>query len=361
MRGSGYRARKASFSALVVKFKLMKDIKRWLPGALVSILVIVAILYFVDFQQMAEAVRSANYLLLLAALPLAFVWLAVRGLVWRTLLRNRASYRDVFLTLGEGYLLNTLLPFRLGEIGKAFLLSRKPDPAINAGQPLQFLEIIPTIVIERAVDLVYSAAILLVSLPFVVGAQGAGQVGIIIGAAMLAGLLALYLLARNRRWAMDLFQALSQRWPKLQRVGGDFVESFLEGLAVLTDGWLFARFLFWMTVNWGIALCSYFLIVRAFFPQAQLIWGFFGLGVSAFGNAIPSLPGAVGTFEGAFGGAMTILTGDQSTALAAALAGRLYNTSILIIGIIGLASERQTLSGIYQQLREIREKGKQEA
>jgi uncharacterized protein (TIRG00374 family) len=327
----------------------MKDAKRWLPGALVSILLIAAILYFVDFREMAEAFRSANYPILVFALSLSFVWMAVRGVVWRTLLRNRASYRDVFLTVGEGYLMNNFLPFRLGEIGRAFLLSRKSD--------LQFMEIIPTIVIERAVDLAFSAAILLVSLPFVVGAEGASQIGVIVGVLVLLGLVTLYLLARNRQWALDLFERLSQRWPALQRVGGGFIAAFLEGLAVLTDGWLFARFLFWMTVNWIVAIVSYFLLIRAFFPDAQVIWSFFGLGIAAFGNAIPSLPGAIGTYEGAFGGALALLTGDQSTAIAAALAGRLYlYIASLVIGFIGLASEGQTLSGIYQQLQEFRAK-----
>ncbi len=329
----------------------MKDAKRLLPGALVSILLIAAILYFVDFRQMAEAFRSANYLILTIALSLSFLWMAVRGIVWRTLLRNRASYRDVFLTVGEGYLMNNFLPFRLGEIGRAFLLSRKSD--------LQFMEIIPTIVIERAVDLAFSAAILLVSLPFVVGAEGAGQIGAIVGVVVILGLVALYLLARNRQWALDLFNRLGQRWPVLQRIGGGFIAPFLEGLAVLTEGWLFARFLFWMTVNWLVAIVSYYLIILAFFPNAQVIWSFFGLGVAAFGNAIPSLPGAIGTYEGAFGGALALLTGDQSTAFAAALAGRLYlYIAPLTIGFIGLASEGQTLSGIYQQLREFRAKEK---
>jgi uncharacterized protein (TIRG00374 family) len=331
----------------------MKDVKRWLPGALVSIVLIAAILYFVDFRQLAEAFRSANYLILLAALPLSFIWMAVRAIVWRTLLRNRASYKDVFLTLGEGYLMNNFLPFRLGEFGRAFLISRKSN--------LQFMEVLPTIVIERAVDLAYSAAILLISLPFVVGAEGAGQIGVIVGVVVLLGLVVLYLLARNRRWALDLFHKLSQRWPRLQRVGGGFIEAFLEGLAVLTDGWLFVRFLFWMTVNWIISIFSYYLLVRAFFPQAQIIWAFFGLGLAAFGNAIPSLPGAIGTFEGAFGGALTILTGDQSTALAAALAGRFYNyIPSIVLGLIGLSREGETLSGIYRQLRDFRAKEKPE-
>ena len=143
----------------------------------------------------------------------------------------------------------------------------------------------------------------------------------------------------------------------MQRFGGSFLESFFAGLSVLTDGWLFVRFLFWMTVNWGIAIFSYYLIIRAFFPQAQLIWGMFGLAGAAFGGAIPSLPGGVGTFEGGFGGAVALLSGDESRALAVALTGRLYNYfNSGVIGGIGLLREGQTLSGIYAQLKALRSK-----
>ena len=328
----------------------MKDAKRWLPGALISILLIAAILYFVDLGAMVDAIRTANYGLLAIALVIGFIWMAARAVVWRVLLRERASFKDVFFTVGEGYLLNNFLPFRLGEIGRAFLLSRKSD--------MQFMEILPTIVIERVVDLGYSAIILLAALPFVVGAEGAGQIGIVVGVIVLTGIILLYILARNNQWALDLFHKLSARWPALQRSGGSFLESFFAGLSVLTDGWLFVRFLFWMTLNWGIAIISYYLIIRAFFPQAQVVWGMFGLGAAAFGGAVPSLPGAVGTFEGAFGGAITSLTGDPSTSLAVALTGRLYNyINSGVIGGIGLLREGQTLSGIYEQLKNFRTRG----
>ncbi len=327
--------------------RLLQNTKRWLPGTLVSLLLIAIILYFVDFGRMTEAVRSADYGILAVALVISFIWLAVRGIVWRILLREQASYWDVFLTVGEGYLLNNFLPFRLGEVGRAFLLSRKTK--------LQFMKVLPTILIERAVDLAYSAAILLTALPFVVGTSGAEQVGMVVGVLVLAGLVALYLVARNRQWAMQTFHKLSARWTPLQRVEGEFMEPLFEGLAVLTEGWLFARFLLWMTVNWALAILWYYLVVLAFFPQANLVWGVFTLGAASFGGAIPSLPGAVGTFEGAFGGALTLLTGDQSTALAAALTGRLYNyLSTTAVGMIGLTREGQTLSGIYRQLQDLR-------
>ena len=327
----------------------MKDWKRWLPGAVISIGLIIGILYFVDLREMADALRNANYFILIGSISVGFIWMAIRAQVWRTLLRDRVSYMDVFWTVGEGYLLNNFLPFRLGEIGRAFLLSRKSD--------MKFMEILPTIIIERAMDLGYSAIIFLAALPFVIGAGDASKVGIVVGVVVLLGFVFLYVLARNNQWALDLFHKLSARWPALQKFGGSFLESFFAGLSVLNDSRLFLRFIFWMTINWLVSILGYYLIIRAFFVNTQLTWAMFALGAAAFGGAIPSLPGAVGTFDAAFGGAVALMTGDESTSFTVALVGRLYNyLNSGVIGGIGLLREGQTLSGIYAQLKNFRMK-----
>jgi uncharacterized protein (TIRG00374 family) len=321
-----------------------KSARRWLPGVIISLLAIAAIIYFVDFHRFMEAIRSANYGLLLAFLVISISWLMVRGIVWRTLLRGRASYRDVFWTLCEGYLLNSFLPFRLGEVGRAFLLGRKAK--------LGFMDVLSTIMIERILDLAFSAAILLSAVPFVVGAAGAGRIAILIGALVFAGIIVLYVMARNREWALALFQRITRRWPKLQALGGSLLDSLFSGLAILTDGGLFLRFLLWMTLNWGIAIVQFLLLLLAFFPQTRLLWSLFGLGAVAFGNAIPSLPGAVGTYEAALGGALTLLSGDQSTALAAALTSHLIGYFVNgVLGAYALSREGETLMGVYRQLR----------
>ena len=330
------------------------NLKRIIPGVLVSIVLIAIILYFVDIKTTFVALRNANYGLIGIAFVLSFVWMAVRAVVWRTLLRDKPTYKDVLFTAGEGYLLNNFLPFRLGEIGRAFLLSRK-----SGG--MTFAEIIPTIVIERAVDLIISAVIFLAALPYVVNSESSSAPGYILGGVMVLGLVFMYILARYNQWALDLFHKLSARFPSLQKVGGSFLESFFQGLGVLTDGWLFMRFLFWMILNWAIALLAYYLMVLAFFPDAQWLWAIFGLGMAAFGGAVPSAPGAVGTFEGAVVFALTRFTSDESTAFAAALTMRIYNyLNSSIIGGIGLVREGQTLSGIYQQLMNLRNKDPQE-
>jgi uncharacterized protein (TIRG00374 family) len=337
----------SGFVSLVVNnimANFWKSARRWLPGVIISLAVIAAILYFVDLDRFLEAVRSADYSFVLAVLAVGLAWLGVRAVVWRTILRKRASYKDVFLTMCEGYLLNNFLPFRLGEIGRAFLLGRKTG--------LGFLEVLPSVIIERVLDLAFAAAILLSAVPFVVGAASAGKIALVIGAVVIAGLVALYLLARNQEWALKVFERLSRRSPKLQQRGAGFLGSLFTGLSVLTDGWLFVKILAWMAFNWAVAILEYYLLLRAFFPEAQPAWALFGLGAVAFGNAIPSLPGAVGTFEGAMAGALTIVSGNESASLAAALTAHLVNYLLTgVIGLVALSREGETLMGVYRQLR----------
>jgi len=321
-----------------------KSARRWLPGVIISLIAIAAILYFVDLHRFVDAIRTANYWLLLLNLGISVIWLTVRGMVWRTLLRVRASYRDVFLTLAEGYLLNNFLPFRLGEVGRASCWGRKAN--------LGFMDVLSTIVIERVVDLAFSAAILLSAVPFVVGAAGAEPIAIVIGLLVIFGLIFLYLLARNREWAIGLFQRLSARWPKLQQVGGGFLVSLFSGLAILTDGWLFVRFLLWMALDWAISILQFYLVLLAFFPDAQPVWSLFGLGAVAFGNAIPSMPGAIGTYEGALAGALTLVTHNESASLALAVTAHVFNYLVTgVIGLYALSNEGETLMGVYRQLR----------
>src|SRR5512143_391236 len=205
-----------------------KSAKRWLPGAVISALLIAAILYFVDIPKVVAAIRSADYRILAVASLLSLSWMFIRAMVWYTLLQNRASYRDVLMSLGEGYLLNSILPLRLGELGRAFTLSRRSK--------LPFAEVLPTIIIERVVDVGYTAALFLAALPFVAGTAGANRIGIVVGIIVIVGLAGMYVLARNEAWALGAFHKLSARWPIVQRVGGGLLEPFLSGLTVLTNG-----------------------------------------------------------------------------------------------------------------------------
>ncbi|MFC2063728.1 lysylphosphatidylglycerol synthase transmembrane domain-containing protein [Chloroflexota bacterium] len=328
---------------------LWKKIPRWMPGAVISLGLLAVILYFIDLDQVASSLIQADISYLLIALALAIIWLFIRGMVWWTLLKRRAGYGTTFLCMCEGYLLNNFLPFRLGEVGRAFLLSRKSD--------MRFMEIIPTIVIERVVDLMFSAGILIFSLPFILGVVGAEQIGFIVGAVMLAGLIGLFVLAYKRDWAGEFLDKLGLRWPAIQKIKARLIEPFLDGLSVLTDLRIFSTFIFWITLNWAVASAEYFLLVKAFFPDATFVWGTFSLGMAAFGGAIPSLPGAIGTLDSAVGGAVFLLSQNIDSAAAFVVVLRIFSYFITgIPALFALSSEGQTLSGLYKDITQFRNK-----
>ena len=56
-----------------------QNAKRWLPGAIISVALIAVILNAVDIPSTIEAIRSANYTLLLIAAALNIFWLMVRA------------------------------------------------------------------------------------------------------------------------------------------------------------------------------------------------------------------------------------------------------------------------------------------
>ena len=321
-----------------------KDWRKVVPGLVVSVVSLAIVLYFVDLDELREALLLADYRFIAAGFLITFSWLAVRGKVWQTLLPGRLPYKTVFMTLSEGYLLNNILPLRLGEVGRAFLLSRKT--------PLAFWQIFSSILIERALDMAFATALLMSTLAFVVGGDWARQAAIGVGIVVVIGLAGLYLIAHNQEWAMRVFASFSARWPFLKRVGGSALPAFISGLGVLTDGKRFLLAVSWMVLNWSLGILQYFVYLLAFFPQARLLWAGFSLGAASLGIAAPSSPGAVGVLELTLVAALSLFNLNPSFAFAFAVTAHFMN--YLIIGVLGayaLSKDNETLLGLYKLVR----------
>jgi glycosyltransferase 2 family protein len=326
--------------------EIIKDWKRILPGLIISLISLTVVLYLAKPGQLYQALRLADYRLVLLSLVFGLIWLSVRTLAWRTLLQNKAGYMQVFFAVNEGYLLNNVLPFRLGEVARALLLSVKAN--------LNFWQVLPTVVIERVLDLAFAAGLLLSTLPFVVGASWARQAALGAVVIVFSGLVVLYLLARYRDRAIRFYERLSIRWPILAKFGGHSIEAFFNGLAVLTDLRLFLLAVFWIMLDWLIAIAQYYLLMRAFIPDAPLLWTAFTLGASALGIAAPSSPGAVGVYELVVVGALSLFGVQAATALAFALTAHLSQYLLVgVLGTIGLARDGESLIGLYGKVRNV--------
>ena len=184
---------------------------------------------------------------------------------------------------------------------------------------MEFWQVIPSILIERALDLSFAVGIFLCTLPFVIGIPWAQQAAIAIGMIVLVGLGAIYILARNRQRVLGWIDKAGERWSVVKKITGRRVTAFFDGLGILTDGRLFLQALGWESINWLVAILQYYLFLRAFFPSPSPLWVIFALGVGALGIAAPSSPGAIGVFEAALVGALVVLGADASSAMAFAL------------------------------------------
>ena len=316
----------------------------WLPGVLVSLLAIWLLTRLVTWQQVVEAVQRIDLKVLPLALLCYFAGMLTRTVAWRTLLQQRVPFPRVFFAMNEGYLLNNIFPLRLGELGRAVLLGRSSG--------LGTMPVLSTIIIERSFDLAISAGLLLATLPLALGMAWARPLAWVILGVVMGGLLGLYFAARYHRELEEFLKNRLNRWPFFQRMVFPKLVSLLEGFSALTNLRLFGASLGLLLLSWFFAITEDWILLHGIVASPPFWWGAFIIGVTALGGALPSVSGAVGVLEAAIVGGLVVLKVDPSAALAYGIVLHLihFSTSSLL-GMVGLARDGESLSGIYRELR----------
>jgi uncharacterized protein (TIRG00374 family) len=314
----------------------------------VSLLAFILAFSGANLAEVAGALQKANYFALIPGIALMWLGFYLRALSWRVILGGRVPFRRVFDALNEGYLLNNLLPLRLGEFGRAYLISRHTH--LTAWQALS------SIVVERIVDLVMAVALLFAFLPLVAGldwARGAVVTAVGLGA---AAVIALVVVTRNGERLARLAAGLLRRLPRQPLSPERWqarIESFIAGLAVLRDPRRALQAAFWSGLAWAAACFGAWSILRAFVPDATATMGFVTLTLLALGAAVPSAPGSAGVFELVIVQTLTAVFGvDRNLALSYALV--LHAASILLVAVMGslaLSREGETLADLAKAAR----------
>src|SRR5512133_2100726 len=122
-------------------------------SAAISILAIVAVLKFVNPEDLKTAMATVSWKFILVVIFLDIIGLFLRGKTWQTILGNKISLIQSFFGVSEGYFLNNILPFRGGEFGRSFFVGRSSG--------LGTFYTLSTIVIERAFDIAFAAFLLI--------------------------------------------------------------------------------------------------------------------------------------------------------------------------------------------------------
>ena len=279
---------------------------RWktLIGIVITIALLAWVLRDVSAAEVWHELREADLVWLGLAVVLATLSMVLRAMRWRILLdpvEPNTRFDSRFGAVCIGFAVNNLLPARLGEITRAFAISRTEPVPLSAS--------IASLVVERILDGVVLALFLFATISAPGFPLGEGTTAELIrrtanvGAVVVGiGLGLLWLAARNPDGAVDLFdRTIGRRLPdRLSDRASHAAGAFVAGLGALARPRVFLRALFWSFIVWIDLSLSIWAGIMAFGITGPGISGsFFLQSVIAFAVAAPSSPGFFGVFEAA--------------------------------------------------------------
>ena len=322
------------------------------PRTILSILVplVLVVLVFrltlnIDVNELVNGITVANKWLLLAAFVVFYAGFPIRGLRWSMLLRG-ADYhvpvRDSTEILYLSWLVNCLVPAKLGDVYRAYLLK------LNC-PPVSITKTLGTVVIERILDILGIAILGLAAgfwsfrngfppeIQFVV-ALGIGVIVVLAGGLLLIRNFGRRILAR-----LPLPTRLLETYDRFEQgVFGALGVRSVPPLLALTG-------LIWATE--GLRL--WFVVLALGFPEVQLglSGAFFVALIGSLLTAVPLSPAGLGAVELGVVGVLTLAYGvPPQEAATIIIVDRLISVfSVVVIGSITyIASSKRRGAGLSQ-------------
>jgi uncharacterized protein (TIRG00374 family) len=298
-------------------------------GLVVSILFLGLLFRLADPRKILDALAGANYVWLIPAVLIFFLELWVRAVRYEHIVKTLrpATASGLFPILVIGNMANNLLPLRIGELVRAYMIGERYQ--------LSKMASLGTGVVERLFDGLTLLA-LLIGTVVLLGASGTIHDITLTAVAIFALALAFFIACIASPDACERLIARLAR-PLPRRFSERLVSlavSFIEGLRSLRHpnaiAWVVATSL----VAWTLETLVYACVGQAF--GLEVNWGYYVMAVSAGNLALtaPSSPGGTGLFEFVVMQVMRLAGVDEATAAAYALAA--HFTVLMPATLLGL-------------------------
>lgn len=303
-----------------MKSAIWKNPKIWL-GIFISLVFAWLAVRGVDLAKVMQALEQADYagVLVYALLIQAVFWL--RALRWRVLLEKLAvrSMRTVYGATVVGNMVNYLLPLRVGEISRAYLVGTKAGVSRSST--------FATIVVERLVDVVSILAFFVLLMATIdlpptsdKTRELMNQAALALSVMSILLLTGLFALHHRVDWVIRLLDAtLGRITPSIAEQLRWRIASFADGIPPTQDWIGLAKIAVYTLVIWLVSAASIWVLLDSFhfdlpFEAACLV-----LVALSFGVSMPSAPGFIGTFHYAAILALLLYGIGQSDGLSFAL------------------------------------------
>ncbi|MEW5700919.1 MAG: lysylphosphatidylglycerol synthase transmembrane domain-containing protein [Candidatus Zixiibacteriota bacterium] len=304
-------------------------------GTLISVIFLYLAFRKVDYGDLWRALQGVRWVYLIPNIVLVVAVMWLRAWRWQLILRpvGDVSYNRVFSATMIGFMVNNVLPARLGEIARAVSLGLKTGLSRSAT--------LATIIVERIYDSFTLLLFLWLVFAFsriselteVERIRDVGWIFLAVNVALLVFLILLQV--RNAgvvRWMRRISGIFSVR---IQQIAGEIVEKFARGLTMhhnmpTTVGVVVLSLVIWFILG----ISNYFVFLAFGFDHLPIEASFVVLVVVSLLISVPNSPGFVGVFHWGVQISLQIYGIQKSEALAVALV--LHAAQYLPITLMGL-------------------------
>ena len=323
--------------------------RRRVFGQVVGYLVAAACLFWVfhgtHMGQLLSQVRRMRWGLVAAAIGLDILSYVCQGWRWQLLLRpvGKMPLLCVTQAVYVGLLTNEIVPFRAGELVRAFLVSR--------WRKVDFLAVVPSVAVERLFDGIWlsigiAVTAMLVRLPsqLILAAK-------ILGGSVLA-LTALfsYIVIRRRRSPAEVAGAQHPLWKPIRAVK-HLLTRVARGVEEIGMSRYFFASFFVSSLIVVFQIISVWLVMRAYGLHLSIWAGAVVFLIMYFGTAIPNAPSNVGTYQFFAVVGLSIFGVDRTTATGFSIAVFVILTATLwVIGLLAIANAGMRFGDIRKEI-----------
>jgi uncharacterized protein (TIRG00374 family) len=265
---------------------------------------------------------KADYLWLIPATVLYAISIWGKVVRWRLLFYPRQDIRQsrLFAAMMVGYMGNTILPARLGEVARAYLVSKaerggkigevtEGTKSKEGGEEMSVTLALSTIVVEKILDILILLLFLALLLPFVALPTWVQRSSLILGLAFLALFAVIMTFAYQRERMLRFIGSVLQLVPYFHKRGSHAAISHrpsaitsqlvtaLSGFAVLRQTQLHITLWGWSLAIWGVSALFVYSVMLAFHIAAPFTAAVLLLCVTNLGMTVPSSPGYIGVYH----------------------------------------------------------------
>lgn len=301
----------------------------------------------VSWAELWHHMRDADALLMAAAVVVSFLVFPLRAARWRPILHPVAPnlpFGPLWRATCIGFMANSVLPSRAGEIIRPFMLARETQVSFSAA--------LASLVVDRVFDAIVVLLLVLVAL-----LDPSLPTGLSLGASLtataivaVAAMLALYAVVFFPDVLIRVFEAFARRVaPRFERRGRDMLRSFASGLSVLRDPVRFFVVFLWALAMWLVQPVAFWIGFKAVGIDVPFTAALVVQGIIVFAVAVPSTPGFFGLFEAAAKAGLVIYGVQESLALAWGLSFHVLSLiPIVVVGLYYLARSGVKLGDLKQ-------------